>query len=347
VKDIYSTILDSFKTGRPSVLAMVVSLRGSSPRGVGSKMLIMENGAIFNSVGGGVLEKGVIDASSRVFSSQLPLLFRSDSETSCGGDVEVLLEPLSPDDKISLAVLRGVVDITRRGGSALLATVLDVRLWGGGHAPRALFKSSGEIVGLLPNMEETGKIIVDSREAFLGRGRPEILTCNDGAGKAFRLFVEPIVSAPVLYIFGGGHVSSEVVPLCCRVGFKSVVIDDRAEFSDPVNFPGADKVFHYSYDGVINNLYVDKSTCIVIMTRSHSCDQTVLNQALRTDARYIGMIGSRRKITTIFENLLKEGFTNEDLARVHSPIGLDIGAETPQEIALSIVAELVKVRAEG
>jgi xanthine dehydrogenase accessory factor len=202
-------------------------------------------------------------------------------------------------------------------------------------------------VGFLPNMVEAGKILMDGMEASLGRGRPEILTCNDGAGKEFRLFVEPIVSASVLYIFGGGHVSSEVVPLCRRVGFKSIVIDDRAEFSDPVNFPDADKVFHYSYDGVINNLSVDKSTYIVIMTRSHACDQTVLNQALRTDARYIGMIGSRRKITTIFENLLKEGFTNEDFERVHSPIGLDIGAETPVEIALSIVAELVKVRAEG
>jgi xanthine dehydrogenase accessory factor len=345
MKDVYAAILDSLKSNRPSVLATIVGRSGFSARRPGAKMLIMDDGVIAGSVGGGVLEKTVVGASSEVFSSLSPISLKSDPELSCGGDVEVFLEPLLKNDKTGLDVFKEVVDIIRRGGSGLFVTALDTRMWEGGHAAVALFKPSGEKTGFLPIMEEIEKIVMAGMGSFLSQGLPEIITCNDKDGNEFRLFLEPILSAPVLYVFGAGHVSAEVVPLARRVGFKAIVIDDRPEFSDPINFPDAEKVFYYSYDGVISNLSIYSSSYIVIMTRSHSCDQTVLGQALHTDAGYIGMIGSSRKISTIFGNLLEEGFTREDFKRVHTPIGLAIGAETPQEIALSIVAELVKVRA--
>jgi xanthine dehydrogenase accessory factor len=345
MRDVYSAILDSIKSNRPSVLATIVSRSGSSARGPGAKMLMMEDGIIAGSVGGGVLEKAVFGASSEVLSSSCPISFKSNPEMSCGGDVEVFLEPLLKDDKTYLDIFKEVADIIRRGGSGLLVKALDTRMWEGGHAAVALFKPSGEKTGFIQDMDEIEKMVMAGMGSFLSQGLPGIITCNDKDGNEFRLFLEPILSAPVLYVFGAGHVSAEVVPLACRVGFKAIVIDDRPEFSDPVNFPDAEKVFHYSYNGVIDNFSIDNSSYIVIMTRSHSCDQVILAQALHTDARYIGMIGSSRKITTIFENLRKEGLTKEDFERVHSPIGLDIGAETPREIALSIVAELVKVRA--
>jgi xanthine dehydrogenase accessory factor len=345
MEGIYSEILNSFKTNKASVLATIIRQKGTSPRGVGAKMLIMEDGTLSGSVGGGILEKSVIDISSGVFSSSLPMHFMSDPGMSCGGDVEIFLEPVSPDNDICSGIYKEITGIIKRGGSALLATVIDTHLWQGGQVHKALFKSSGEVTGLLPNMETSGKIIMDGISNFLERRRPEIIACNDIEGDRFSIFVEPVFSDPVLYIFGAGHVSSQVVPMARRLGFKVTVIDDRPESTDHFNFPDAERVFNYPYHDAIRRFPIDKSSFIVIMTRSHSFDEMVLGQALRTDAGYIGMIGSRRKISTICNNLLRDGFTKDDFDRVHSPIGIDIGAETPEEIALSIVSELVKVRA--
>ncbi|MCP4668449.1 MAG: XdhC/CoxF family protein, partial [Deltaproteobacteria bacterium] len=173
---------------------------------------------------------------------------------------------------------------------------------------------------------------------------PAILTFEEGGGKV-EVFVEAFISDPALFIFGGGHVSREIVPLANLVGFKVVVIDDREEFAKTEQFPQAREVHQYPFEGVMDRLAVDASSYLVIVTRGHIHDKMVLEQSLRTKAGYIGMIGSRRKRNMIYENLLEQGFTQKDLARVHSPIGLDIGAETPEEIAVSIVAELIQVRA--
>ena len=344
---IYSEILNSLKTNQSSVLATIISQRGTSPRGAGAKLLIMEDGALAGSVGGGILEKAVIDASSQVFSSGFPVRFNSDPGMSCGGDVEIFLEPVPPDNDLFSRIHKEIMDIIKRGGSGILATVTDTQFWKGSQSPKALFKLSGEVIGLLPNMEESKRIIMDGMQNFLETRRPGIIACNDAEGNELSVFIEPISSDPVLYVFGAGHVSLQVVPLARRVGFKVIVIDDRPEFADPLNFPEAEKVLNYPFNDVVKRFQIDRSSYIVIATRSHSCDETVLGQALRTDAGYIGMIGSRRKISTIYSNLLKEGFDKDDFDRVHSPIGIDIGAETPEEIALSIVSELVKVRAAG
>jgi xanthine dehydrogenase accessory factor len=345
MKDIYSEILNSSKANIPSVLATVIRQKGTSPRGAGAKMLIMTDGSLTGSVGGGVLEKAVIEASSQVFSSGFPIRFNSDPGMSCGGDVEIFLEPLAPDNDACRRIYSEIAEIVKKGGSAVLATVTDTRLWHGKQASKALFKPSGEAFGLLPNMDASRKIIMDRMQNFLeGRGT-DIIECIDTEGNEFSVFIEPITSVPVLYIFGAGHVSFQAVPLARRVGFKVIVIDDRPEFADPLKFPDAERVLNYPYHDVMKQFPVDRSSFIVIATRSHSCDEIVLAQALRTDAGYVGMLGGRRKISTIYSNLLKEGFTEDDFNRVHCPIGIDIGAETPEEIALSIVSELVKVRA--
>jgi xanthine dehydrogenase accessory factor len=342
VKEIYSTIVDSLKSGKASILAIIIKQGGSSSRGSGAKMLIMEDGSIEGTVGGGILEKAVVEASASVFDSRRPMIFKSSSKMACGGDVEVFLAPLSPDDQSCLEAFKNLSETSMHGSSSILAIALNERLWQGGRAAVALLKSSGETTGFLRGMENAAKTVISRMGYLLHQQRPEIVICSDNEGNEFSLFAEPIVSGPVLYVFGAGHVSSEVVPLASRVGFTVIVIDDRPEFSKAVNFPDAEHVFLYNYDDVMKNFSIDADSFIVIATRSHSCDQAVLGQALRTDAQYIGMIGSRRKIATIFDNLKGRGVTGQDLERVHSPIGLDIGAETPQEIALSIVAELMK-----
>ena len=157
--------------------------------------------------------------------------------------------------------------------------------------------------------------------------------------------MEPVVSRPVLYVFGAGHVSRQIVPLAAGVDFQVVVIDDREDFANAGYFPDATDIHQYPFEGLMERLPIDESSFLVIVTRGHMHDKTVLAQALKTNATYIGMIGSSRKRRLIYQKLVEEGFKEEGLLRVHSPIGLEIGAETPEEIAVSIVAELIKVRA--
>jgi len=161
-----------------------------------------------------------------------------------------------------------------------------------------------------------------------------------------RYFVEPTVLPGTLYLFGAGHVSRSVAEMASLVDFRTVVLDDRAEFANAERFPGAELLqvvpsFNRSFEG----LDIDRDGFVVILTRGHLHDKTVLEQALKTDAGYIGMIGSRRKRDLIYQELLMKGFSQSELERVHAPIGLAIGAETPEEIAVSIVAELIQVRA--
>ena len=149
-----------------------------------------------------------------------------------------------------------------------------------------------------------------------------------------------------MFLFGAGHVAQPTARLATLVGFRVWAVDDR-EYANGDRFPEAEKIrVVEDFGSALKGLTIDRNAFIVIVTRGHLHDKTVLAQALHTDAAYIGMIGSRRKRDHIFKALLKQGFTAADLKRVYSPIGLEIGAETPAEIALSIVAELVKVRAE-
>lgn len=205
-------------------------------------------------------------------------------------------------------------------------------------------KKNGEITGELSLADVYQNALVNNAGKFLQSGKAMIVDFFDDQEGKVELFIEPVIMRSPLYIFGGGHVSKEITPLANRVGFNVVVIEDRPEFADPLNFPDAVQVRLLDFKDVMRGLPVDESSYLIIVTRGHIHDMTVLEQALKTNAKYIGMIGSRRKTGIIYEKLLEKGFTREDLDRVYSPIGIDIGAETPAEIAVSIVAELVMVR---
>jgi len=162
-------------------------------------------------------------------------------------------------------------------------------------------------------------------------------------GGTVEIFVEPILPQPILYLFGGGHVSTAVAKAAQAVGFGVGVIDDREAFANLQRFPMAQEIYT-SYDDAFAKLQPNSSSYIVIVTRGHKEDMRVLAWAVRTPARYVGMIGSRRKVLSVYKALEKEGYTMEEFERVYAPMGLDIGALSPEEIAVSIVAELVAVR---
>jgi xanthine dehydrogenase accessory factor len=163
-------------------------------------------------------------------------------------------------------------------------------------------------------------------------------------GGEAEVFIEPILTPLTLYIFGGGHISLPLAGMGKLLGFKIAVIDDRAEFANADRFPEADSILADDFARVFPKLKIDKSSYVVIVTRNHQYDDMVLGWAVGTKAKYIGMIGSKAKTKAVFSHLLTKGTTKEQLERVHAPIGLEIEAQTPEEIAISILAEIVKVR---
>ncbi|MBW2008304.1 MAG: XdhC family protein [Deltaproteobacteria bacterium] len=354
MKEIYKEIIKLSHDEGVSVLATVVRQGGPAPRGVGAKCLLRSDGTMAGSVGGGMLEAKTLDAAREVMKTGRPrrLGFSlkgtdvAETDMLCGGDVEVFLEPVVPSHAVHRALARELERIERRGGMGLLCTVLDTDQWEGGRVPRLFLGSDGRRAG---DLDQSGGLERALQERFSPLStlrRPGIFSLEQDSGTV-EVYLEPVSAEPVLYVFGGGHVSRQVVPLAALVGFPVVVVDDREEFADAGQFPEAREVRCMPFGGVMARLPVDVHAFVVIVTRGHLYDKEVLGQALRTEARYIGMIGSRRKRDLIYKRLLEEGFTEEDLARVHSPIGLDIGAETPEEIAVSIVAELIDVRAGG
>ncbi len=329
--------------GKKVILATVIQQSGSTPRKRGAQMVIREDGSFLGSVGGGRLEAEVLQEASKLWTEDRAkvLAFHltgqevAETEMLCGGDVEIFLEPLSPGLTELYARL---LEIKKQGGEAALATVISSEPVREGTGDKGLIVPKGK--GLGPLALE-GDALTAAHEVI----QEKKVRLIPYQGK--RLYLEPIFSEPTLYIFGAGHISRHITPVARMVGFKVVVIDDRSEYASQEYFPQADEIWVEEFEGIGKKIDPDEQTYMVIVTRGHLHDYTVLKQVLHTDCRYIGMIGSHRKRDLIYQQLMQEGHTQKELERVHAPIGLDINAETPEEIAVSIVAELIKVRAEG
>ncbi|MFP4037286.1 MAG: XdhC family aldehyde oxidoreductase maturation factor [Desulfobacteraceae bacterium] len=352
---IFQMIIDSAKHGRPCALATLIKRTGSTPREAGARMLVFEDGSCRGSVGGGLLEARVREQARHVLETGRPfrLEFHLTGEEAagtdmiCGGEGEVFLEPVFPGDSQHIRIFAQILETVKQGSSGAAATALDPERWTGAAVPKAFVERAGGAAGSLFGDKEMPEDLVKRLRKALVSREVQVLTLEDDKGATMEVLVEPVAAHAVLYIFGGGHVSGEIAPLAARVGFKVAVLDDRPEFVSRDRFPQASELHCRPFHQAMAGLPVDPTSYLVIVTRGHTHDKTVLEQALSTEAAYIGMIGSRRKIEAIYKRLLEEGFSEEQLARVHAPIGIDIGAETPEEIAISIVAELIKVRSGG
>ena len=242
--------------------------------------------------------------------------------------------------------------IRAEGEEAALATVISA----GGSTPREegakmLVRVDGSILGSIGggNIE---KQVIEEAVKVIKRGRPQRLDYHLKEGEEVgmicggdvEVFIEPILSIPTMYIFGGGHIALCLAEMAKLVGFKIAVIDDREEFASSQRFPDAELTMVGDFAEAFQKLEIDKSSYIVIVTHGHEGDEVVLEGALATRAKYIGMIGSKTKNRVILSHLLAKGIPQEQLDRVHAPIGLEIYSQTPEEIAVSILAEVIKVR---
>lgn len=250
-----------------------------------------------------------------------------------------------------------IVNIRRSGNLAALATVVSAK----GSTPRSegskmLVKADGSISGTIGGgcleaqvWEVAMQVMKEKKPRLIDydltgqEENPEGLIC----GGKMQVFVEPIIPVPTLYIFGAGHIGFAVSRIAKMTGFQVAVIDDRPAYANAERFPDADKFHVEDPAEAVAGLSLGKASYLVIACRGHLEDQRVLAEALKTEAGYIGMIGSKKKVKTILANLAAEGFSQEQLSRVHAPIGLPIASETPEEIAVSIIAEIIKVRRLG
>ena len=250
-------------------------------------------------------------------------------------------------------IFEEILRMRRAGQRGALATIVHTN----GSIPsyessRMLVRDDGSIAGTIGGGCVEAEVWAAAKEV-IDAEQPRKMTFNLNhdadydagliCGGTLEVFVEPILPQPTLYIFGGGHISLAVSRIASEAGFAIVVIDDRESFANLERFPMASEI-HTTYADSFEKIHPNSSSYLLIVTRGHKDDMRVLAWAVNTDARYIGMIGSKRKVLSVYKALEREGFAPEKFENVHAPVGIDIGALSPEEIAVSIVAELIAIR---
>lgn len=329
--------LACLQAGRGFVWTVITDRQGSAPRGRGARMLVLPEGQ-WGSLGGGALEARVLAlARAQGLRPRLEELQLSGGEPGvsgflCGGRCQVLLAPVSPTEQ-ALAVFQAAAEAERTGLRAWFVYVLSEKA----EVP-AFQLLLGTQTGRL------GQVQGDPALRRLVAGTPGQIDLHGGSLPGWRCLADPIESGGRLLLFGGGHVSLETARLAQRVEFQVVVVEDRPEFANPARFPGCITWVTEEFRD-LDRLQVGPEDSLVIVTRDHVWDQTVLAWALGKKVSYLGMMGSRAKRDAVYAALRRAGYDGQTLEAVHCPVGLSIGAQTPAEIAVSIVAELVQCRA--
>ncbi|UCG87864.1 MAG: XdhC family protein [Gemmatimonadota bacterium] len=332
---IWSTAADLASSGVPAALATISRRRGSLPMASDAKMLVTVDGRRWGTVGGGCVEADVTEQALAVVKQNQPASVThtlnadvaGDIGLSCGGTAEFFVEPVLTSDE-AVALYSGVAGAIQQRVPTLVYTSVD---WSQG--PRKLARMGADSIAVgAPFAAES-----------LAEPPANLATFLD---EASNMFVESIPRMPRVVIFGTGHVGAEIAKLANSVGFYVVAIDDREEFANTERLPWANEVIAEDFRAVLDRLKFDEDDYVLATTRGHSFDAVIIERTAASAARYVGMLGSKRKKVVILKALKEAGVPQEALDRVVTPIGLDIGADTPAEIGVSVVAELVKVRRE-
>jgi xanthine dehydrogenase accessory factor len=326
----FDAVIDYLREGRSGTLATIISRVGAAPRESGAKVFVGEDGKVHGTIGGGCVEAEVWQHARSVLRHSEPKRLRyamsgttvEDEGMICGGTVDLFLEPITAKHR---EVYEKIYACLSGNGRAVVVTRID-----GGPFRKSLVPESGERLGDMALPDRLTEF-----DRIFQAGSPRV---EDG------LLIEAVVPPPRLYIYGGGHISQHISRMAKAVDFHVTIIDDREIFANRERFPEADEVIADEFRDVFETSRPPHNGYAVIVTRGHKHDAVVLEEVLKRPPRYTGMIGSRRKVKILFDDLRRKGFTEDLLGSVHAPIGIDIGAETPQEIAVSIVAELIKAR---
>lgn len=328
--NVYEHICRCLDEGKRGTLATVVRTEGSAARDVGAKMFVGEDGTTFGSVGGGRLESGVCHRAAEMMASGQTRVFLAGVDDAkmkkrnvvCGSDVGIFLEPVTTRhldlyrkiETLRKECRRGVV-VTKFGKDVFTKSVLE---------------EDGSVTG-----DPVQNPILDWCRNLLYEKRPVLIG---------GVLAEPLRESFPLYLFGSGHVAQLVSAIAGIADFDITVIDDREEFANRERFPDAGAIIVEKFRDAFKGLRFTGNEYLVVVTRSHETDAEVLEESLRKPTKYVGMIGSKKKVTAILDKLRQKGINDALISQIHAPIGIPIRAETPQEIAISIVAELITIR---
>ncbi|MDD3346585.1 XdhC family protein [Oscillibacter sp.] len=330
MREFFKVLRAQLSQGEDTALATIVARSGSAPRGAGARMLVGAQGRLWGTVGGGRIEREAELLSRDALRQKRGVLrefcLGADQVESigmvCGGDVTLAVTYLPGGDEGLCALADAALALLDAGGDGWLLSPLT--------GPQA-----GEL-SLLPAAKAAERF-----PALTSAAGESVLLEADGDS----LFAQRLARRGEVYLFGGGHVARELAPLLARLDFPFTVVDDRPEFSVPADFPGARRVICTDFAKLLDAVSPTGADYAAVMTHGHLFDLEVQKQLLATPVGYIGVMGSRKKKAFVFEKLLEAGFSDADLARIVTPIGLALGGETPAEIALSIAAQLVALRA--
>jgi xanthine dehydrogenase accessory factor len=357
--NMYGEIRQFLEEGETLAIATVVSTRGSTPRGVGAKMVVTASGEILGTVGGGCGEAEVRREAVQVIRSHKPTMvtvelmddIESDSPAVCGGIMDVFIDPWwdAPETASCIQLAEELVKVTRDGVGGIMATVLS--------AENCADVSAGEKCFIRDGVLKSGNILQKSLQQAILKDSVELLNKEENreitltlakTGDKVKVFFEVIPPMRKVIIVGAGHLAVPLVRFAKILGFHITVMDDRVLYANRERFPEADEVLVGDMAETLREIPITPFTYIVLITRGHQFDEPCLREIIHSPAKYIGMIGSKRRVKACFIRFRdEEGIPEELLNKVHAPIGLDIGSETPEEIALSIISEMIKVRRGG
>ncbi|MCH7713132.1 MAG: XdhC family protein [Chloroflexi bacterium] len=350
MKEVIEEAVKLSKEGQPCVLATVVRTKGSTPQKAGAMLLVREDGTGVGTLGGGCVEGDIWFAAKEILRQHGGPEFKdyylnediaARDGLVCGGTMYFYLEPLwEPEDFSSIG---SELMAAYEGGDAVgLATVVNVPEGADNLGAKLLLRLDGSVLGTLGDTELDEKAIEVARKVA-EVGNTESFTTDTGA----EIFVEGFTTPPTLVMVGGGHVGKATADLAQSLGYRVYVVDDRPEFCNRERFPDAEQLVVAPYGSWADQVSLNVNSFVVVATRGHRFDDMALESALGTKARYIGLLGSRRKTIMIYRRLIEQGTPVDRLREVHAPIGLDIGGLTPEELAVSIMSEIIMVRRGG
>jgi xanthine dehydrogenase accessory factor len=350
MREVFHEAAAELDEGRPVVVATVVRTKGSTPQKPGAKLLVRDDGSGVGTLGGGCVEGDIWFAAQELMKRGGSAQYRdyelnedlaAEDGLVCGGTMYFLIDPVY--EAGSYLDYAREIDAAYAGGPAVaLATVTAAGEGAGTLGARLFIREDGSTEGTLGSPEMDREAVKKARELMV-HGKNEFVTMRDGP----EFFVEAYTTPPQMVLCGGGHVSKAIAPLANTLGFRVFVTDDREEFANSDRFPEADIIVAEKPETALPQLPTNPNTFIIIATRGHRYDNVALEAAALTPAKYVGLLGSKRKTILIYEDLIRTGLPIERIREIRSPVGLDVRGRTPEEIAVSIMAEVLMFRLGG
>ena len=349
MREIYQKIPELIGAAQVGAYCTVVETKGSTPQKPGSKLLILPDLQNIGTLGGGCVEAEARRQAIGLMQGGVPRLleFQLDSDYGwddgliCGGNMKIFID--LPRTRAEADMFTRLQALNVHKIPLVCATVVKSEQRGVDVGMKMLFATNGERVGTLGDAALEAAVAAET-DTVLEKNRAGVFRAANGT---MSVFLEPLQPRPTLLIAGAGHVGQALCHIGNWLDFDIAIVDDRADFASKARLPEADEIIIGDIAEELRNYPISRLTYVVIVTRGHQHDESALHSVVESDARYIGLIGSRRKIKLIFNDLREVGVSMENLRRVHAPIGLDIHSKTVPEIAVSIAAQLIQVRNGG